>query len=119
MTRYGVSVQPRDSGRGLWMSVWSGAFMSTWEAQGYPRDGAKRITLTTYNDDKVIVHLPEGVTFPRTAKNYEVIDAAIGDALNEYERARGSIQMIPDLPPGDDGKPTELPDPPAPGADDE
>ena len=25
---------------------------------------------------------------------------------------------IPDLPPGDDGKPTELPDPPAPGADD-
>lgn len=117
MTMYGVAVSERDSGRGFYLSVWSGSFMSTWEAQGYPRDGAKRITLTTYNDDKVVVHLPEGVTFPRTDKNYEAIDAAIDGALNEYERARGSVQMMPDLPPGDDGTPL-IDDVPAPGADD-
>lgn len=93
MTLYGVIERPRDSGRGRYIQAWSGSFMSTWEADGFPRDGAKRVTLTTYNQDKVVVHLPEGTTFPRTIDNYPEIDAAINAALNEYEQKRGSIQM--------------------------
>ncbi|QQO39596.1 hypothetical protein SEA_WHEELIE_87 [Microbacterium phage Wheelie] len=189
MTLYGIIEQARDSGRGRYIQAWSGSFMSTWEADGFPRDGAKRVTLTTYNKDKVIVHLPDGVTFPRTIDNFPEVDAAINAALNEYEQKRGSVQLlsseptvnsgmlatwqvtrvetfqalvtleeyerftvsgdasglvehetddneiddvvierevtetegletIPDLPPGDDGRPTEHPDPAAPGADD-
>ncbi|QNL30055.1 hypothetical protein SEA_CASEND_88 [Microbacterium phage Casend] len=208
MTLYGIIEQARDSGRGRYIQAWSGSFMSTWEADGFPRDGAKQMTLTTYNQDKVIVHLPAGTTFPRTIDNFPEIDAAINAALNEYEQKRGASipccttctpaqlvsgeptvndevlvtwrvteettyqatmsratyeQMslaelvalegeeaatvlsggvterviteceiahdserevtetedtIPDLPPGDDGRPTEHPDPAAPGADD-
>ncbi|QED11902.1 hypothetical protein SEA_MASHLEY_86 [Microbacterium phage Mashley] len=187
MTLYGIIERARDSGRGRYIQAWSGSFMSTWEADGFPRDGAKRVTLTTYNNDKVIVHLPDGVTFPRTIDNFPEVDAAINAALNEYEQKRGSVQLlsseptvnsgmlatwqvtrvetfqalvtleeyerftvsgdasglvehetddneiddvvierevteaegaIPDLPPGDDGRPTEHPDPAAPGADD-
>lgn len=47
------------------------------------------------------------------------------DDITEYEIAHDSERevtetegAIPDLPPGDDGKPTEHPDPAAPGADD-
>lgn len=65
--------------------------MSTWEASGRYRNGARSVTVTTYNGDKVRVELPEGVTFPRTDNNYLVIDAAISDALNAYELNRGSI----------------------------
>lgn len=96
MTLYGIIERERDSGRGRYIQAWSGAWYSTWEADGFPRDGAKRVTLTTYNNDKVIVHLPDGVTFPRTAENYEAVDAAINAALNEYEQKRGSIQILPD-----------------------
>lgn len=96
MTIYGIVEQARDSGRGRYIQAWSGSFMSTWEADGFPRDGARRVTLTTHNNDKVIVHLPEGTTFPRTIDNYPEIDAAINAALNEYEQKRGSIQILPD-----------------------
>ncbi|QQO39267.1 hypothetical protein SEA_RUDY_85 [Microbacterium phage Rudy] len=96
MTLYGIIERARDSGRGRYIQAWSGSFMSTWEADGFPRDGAKRVTLTTYNNDKVIVRLPEGTTFPRTIDNFPEIDAAINAALNEYEQKRGSIQILPD-----------------------
>lgn len=71
-----LSTQPFD--------LWSGAFMNTWEASGVARTGARSVTLTTYNGDKVKAHLPAGVTFPRTAENYRDIDAALSDALAAY-----------------------------------
>lgn len=119
MTRYGVTTDYEyNATRKLQsLTIWSGTFYDTWEAQGYARPGAGRLTLSTYNEDKVVVTLPDGVTFPRTAENYEAIDEAIGAALNAYEQERGSVQMMPDLPPGDDGTPLND-DVPAPGADD-
>ncbi|QNJ55584.1 hypothetical protein SEA_PHINKY_93 [Microbacterium phage Phinky] len=121
MTRYGYTedYEYNATHKRIYFTIWSGSFMSVWEADGYATPGAKQVTLNTYaQTNKVVVKLPDGVTFPRTDENYEAIDAAISAALNEWERKRGSIQMIPDLPPGDDGKPTEHPDPVAPGADD-
>lgn len=96
MTLYGIATDydyGASHGR-EYINIWSGGFMGTWEGQAYPTRGAKQITITTYNQDKVIVKLPDGVTFPRTAENYEAIDAAINEALDEYERARGSVQLV-------------------------
>lgn len=115
MTLYGVIDRPSETGTGDWLTVWSGSFMSSFEGQGIARPGAKQITITLDWVGKAIVKLPEGVTFPRTEKNYEVIDAAINEQINAFiER----LDRIPDLPDGDDGHPSELPDPAAPGADD-
>ena len=92
MTRYGV-MDHGGAARSAPLSVWSGPFMSTREADGRAVIGARQITLTVYSGDKVIVRLPDGATFPRTPENFEAIDAAISKALNEYEKARGSVQL--------------------------
>lgn len=92
MTGYGVRIDDRHRGYADF-TVWSGPFMSTYEGRGILRDGAKRTTVITYNDDRVPVFFPEGVRLPRTEANFEAIDQAINDALNEYERQRGSIQI--------------------------
>lgn len=120
MTRYGYTedYEYNATHKRISFTIWSGPFMSVWEASGYATPGAKQVTVTTYAPDRVVVKLPEGVTFPRTDENYRQIDDAINASLNEYERKRGSVQVLPDLPLGDDGTPSELPDPPVPGADD-
>lgn len=98
MTHYGYTedYEYNATHKRIYFTIWSGPFMSTWEADGYATPGAKQVTLNTYaQTEKVVVKLPDGVTFPRTGKNYEAIDAAISAALNEWEQKRGSIQ-IPD-----------------------
>lgn len=99
MTRYGYTedYEYNATHKRIYFTIWSGPFMSTWEADGYATPGAKQVTLNTYaQTNKVVVKLPDGVTFPRTDKNYEAIDAAINAALNEWEQKRGSIQILPD-----------------------
>ncbi|UJD20819.1 hypothetical protein SEA_ALUMINUMJESUS_84 [Microbacterium phage AluminumJesus] len=113
--RYGVTTQPSERGIGEWLTLWSGAFSSDFEGQGIARPGAKQITLSIEWQGQVVVKLPKGVTFPRTDENYESIDAAINEQVNAHV---AKLNAIPDLPPGDDGRPTEHPDPVAPGADD-
>lgn len=115
--KYSVATEPSERGIGDWLTVWTGAFASDFEGQGIARPGARRITISLEMRGQVVVYLPKGVTFPRTDANYAVIDATINEAILAYERERRP--WAPDLPSGDDGKPTELPDPPAPGADDE
>lgn len=82
--RYGIVTEQSENGLGQWVAVWSGAFMSTFEGQGLGRPGAKQITISLEWRDKVVVKLPEGVTFPRTDENYTEIDDAINAAINEH-----------------------------------
>lgn len=116
MTRlFGIHSEPDESIGGRdFVTVWSGVFMSNFEGQGYATHGVSTMTVVLEYDGPVAVTLPEGVTFPRTDENYTAIDSAINEALN----AHLAKPSIPDLPPGDDGRPTEHPDPAAPGADD-
>lgn len=94
-TRYGYheDYEYNATHKRIYFTLWSGSFMSVWEADGFATPGAKQVTLTTYNGDKVVVKLPDGVTFPRATENYEAIDAAINAALNKYEERRRSVQM--------------------------
>ncbi|QWY80171.1 hypothetical protein SEA_STRAWBERRYJAMM_93 [Microbacterium phage StrawberryJamm] len=113
--RYGIHTESSERPPGDYLTVWSGAFMSDFEGQGIAHLGEHSILIHLEYRGHVLVTLPEGVTFPRTNENYSEIDDAINDAINEHLRVTSSI---PDLPPGDDGKLTEHPDPAAPGADD-
>ncbi len=71
-----------ETAKTLPLTVWAGAFCEEFIARGFPRHGAKSATFTTPYDEKVRVVLPEGVTFPRTEKNYLAIDRAISDAFS-------------------------------------
>ena len=62
-------------------TVWSGAFASNREGWGTARHGARSVTIHREYGGTVRVVLPEGVTFPRTDKNYLAIDAAINAAM--------------------------------------
>lgn len=95
MTRYGVmtdyETMTEKTGE---LTVWEGSFMSTLTATtGRIRHGSSTFTLHTYAGDNVRVTLPEGVTMPRTDLNYQRIDEAISEALNAWEKGRGSVQM--------------------------
>ena len=61
------------------ISVWSGQFMGTWEADGYSLPGRKGYMLTTYNGDKVRVTCPM-----RDDYTYQEVDAAISSALEAH-----------------------------------
>lgn len=85
MIRFGVTTDcDRSSVRREYVNVYSGSFLSTFEADGYANHGAQTYSLTTYNSDKVAVRLPEGVTAPRNDANSREIDKAISDALNAH-----------------------------------
>ena len=58
------------------ITVWSGPFMSTFEAEGYSLPGRNGYMLTTYNGDKVRV-----ACAMRNGQTYEAVDKAISEAL--------------------------------------
>lgn len=89
---YGVSTFPPTACT-VPFAVWSGAFMSTFEADGRFRPGARSVTLTTYNGDKVKATMPDGVTLPRTEHNYQRVDAAISEALTAHYAKNGSTYV--------------------------
>lgn len=89
-TRYGVATDYEWAGKRDRLVVWSGSFMSTFEAEGIELPKGDGYMLTTYNDgDKVRVSCPT----PRDESNYEQVDVAINAALNAYERKRGSVKL--------------------------
>jgi hypothetical protein len=60
--------------------VWSGAFFSVFEAEGYSLPGGDGYMLTTYNGDKVRVTCPAR----RNGDNYRKVDAAVSAALRAH-----------------------------------
>lgn len=90
MTHYGVATDYDWTGKRDRLIVWSGPFMSTFEAEGLSLPKGDGYMLTTYNDgDKVRVSCP----CPRDESNFREVDAAINAALNEYEAKRGSVRV--------------------------
>lgn len=75
------------------ITVWSGSFASTFEADGFSLPSGKGYTLTTYNDDKVRVTCPS----PRTDENYRDVDAAVSAALTAHYDAIGARTVTPDI----------------------
>lgn len=90
MTHYGISVDSEYNAthKRERISVWSGQFMGTWEAEGYSLPKRNGYMLTTYNGDKVRVECPL-----RTADNYREVDVAISAALHEHFALRGCITV--------------------------
>lgn len=88
---FGIRTEETASTKRETITVWSGSFMSTFEAEGYANNGAKTYSLTTYNGDAVPARLPEGVTAPRTAENHLAIDRAISDALTAHYAQIGAV----------------------------
>ena len=77
------------------ITVWPGPFYETFEASGRAVNGARRITLTTHNGDKVVVRLSDGLTFPRTDNNYRTIDRCISWALQDHHDELGCVTVGP------------------------
>lgn len=71
------------------LEVWSGPWFHTWEGEAYSIPGGGGFMVTTHSGDKVRVVCPS----PRDEANYLEVDAAISDALNAHEAARGSIRL--------------------------
>lgn len=90
---FGTRTEETKSTKRETITVWSGSFMSTFEAEGYANHGAKTYSLTTYNGDAVPARLPEGVTAPRTNENFHQIDAAISDALSRHYAQIGAVTL--------------------------
>lgn len=67
------------------IDVWSGAFSSLWEAEGYSLPGGDGYMLTRYNGDKVRVTCPT----PRTDNTFRAVDAAVSAALRAHDERRG------------------------------
>ena len=89
-TLYGVATDYEWTGKRDRLTVWSGSFMGTFEAEGIELPKSDGYMLTTYNDGgKVRVSCPA----PRDDRNFREVDDAINAALNEYERKRGSIKL--------------------------
>lgn len=85
--------EEESAGKTVPITVWSGPFLSTFEASGRAVNGARRITLTTYSGDKVVAALPDSVTFPRTDDNFQTIDRCISDALAAHYADRGAVTI--------------------------
>lgn len=62
------------------IDVWSGPFMSVFEATGLSLPKRDGYMLTTYNGDKIRVSCP----VPRNDSNYREVDAAVSKALEVY-----------------------------------
>lgn len=69
------------------IDVWTGPWFHEHVATGLSL--ADGFMLTTYNGDKVRVSCPS----PRDDENYTQVDAAIADAMKQYEAARGSVTI--------------------------
>lgn len=71
------------------IDVWSGSFMSDWEAEGVALPKGDGYMLKTYAGDKLRVTCEA----PRTNDNFMRVDEAISNAMKRYyeERAVGSI----------------------------
>lgn len=91
---YGVMTDYEWTGKRARLTVWSGSFMSTFEAEGIELPKGDGYMLTTYNDgDKVRVTCPT----PRNESNYQEVDLAINKAMKKYEKNRGSVQLVNEL----------------------
>lgn len=71
------------------ITVWSGPWSSTWEADGFSLPKGDGYMLTTYNGDKVRVSCPL-----RGDDNYREVDAAISEALAAHYAAIGTFQVV-------------------------
>lgn len=71
------------------ITVWSGAFYSVFEAEGYSLPGGRGYMLTTYNGDKVRVTCAA----PRTEANYLEADSAVSAALTEHYASIGAVTL--------------------------
>lgn len=80
--------------KGQEITLWSGPFMSVFEATGYARDGARRITMTDYSDEQFVVVLPKGMTFPRTDENFLRVDDVIRQAYSKHSAKLGRVQVV-------------------------
>jgi hypothetical protein len=72
------------------ITVWSGPFYSTFEAEGVSLPNDAGYMLTTYNGDKVRVACPA----PRTEDNFEDVDRLVSGALDAHFRVVGSRPVI-------------------------
>ena len=95
MTNYGISVDSEynTTHKRERISVWSGQFMGTWEADGYSLPGRNGYMLTTYNGDKVRVTCPM-----RDDSTYQEVDAAISSALNAHYAKTGTTTVLGNSP---------------------
>ena len=75
------------------ISVWSGQFMGTWEAEGYSLPKRDGYMLTTYNGDKVRV-----ACAMRDDSTYQEVDAAISTALTEHYAKIGATTALGNSP---------------------
>lgn len=72
-----------------YLTVWSGSFMSVYEAIGVSLPKMNGYMLTTYNDDRVRVECPA----PRTEGNHQAVDEAITKALREHYASIGAKSL--------------------------
>jgi hypothetical protein len=91
MTRYGVATdyEYNETHKRDRITVWSQAFMESFEAEGYSLPRRDGYMLTTYNGDTVRVTCP----VPRNENNYQEVDRAVSDALDAHHAARGDMQV--------------------------
>ena len=75
------------------ISVWSGQFMGTWEAEGYSLPKRDGYMLTTYNGDKVRVACPM-----RDNSTYQEVDTAISSALEAHYAEIGATKLLGNSP---------------------
>ena len=75
------------------ITVWSGTFMDSWEAEGYSLPGRNGYMLTTYNGDKVRVACPM-----RDDSTYQEVDAAISSALEAHYAKIGATTVLSNSP---------------------
>ena len=95
MTRFGVMTDYEYSAehKRNRITVWSGAFMGTFEAEGYSLPKGDGYMLTTYNGDKVRVSCAM-----RNNSTYPDVDAAISRALAEHYAAIGATTVLGNSP---------------------
>jgi hypothetical protein len=82
MAHYGIATDyDRNEGRKRdYLTVWSGAFASDYEAQGVSLPRGDGYMLTTYGGAKVRVTCPT----PRNEDTWQEVDAAINAALSAH-----------------------------------
>jgi hypothetical protein len=69
--------------------VWSGPFLSRFEAVGLSLPAGNGYMLTTYKGDKVRVECPS----PRDEENLDDVDVAVSLALKAHYRKSGTVQV--------------------------
>ena len=90
MRSFGVRTEYEDPRTRHCITVWSGPFYHTFEAEGLSLPKNAGYMLTTYNGGKVRVACPA----PRDDENYQEVDAAISVALAEHYQKIGARCLI-------------------------